>query len=47
MLRLGGARMPVCDWQQGRLGTAWVLLQKLLEFLIEEARGGMEVDQHW
>ncbi len=46
-MRCGGARMPVRRWRQGMIDTAWVLLKKLLEFLMEETRGGMEVDQHW
>jgi hypothetical protein len=47
MLRFGWTWMSVCDWQQGRIGTVWVLLKKLLEFLMEETGGGMKVDQHW
>ena len=47
VLRFGRAWMPVCDWQQGKIGSAWVLLKTLLEFLREETRGGMEVDEHW
>ncbi len=32
------------DWQQRQISAAWVLLKQLLEFLIEEAGRGMEVD---
>ena len=39
MLRFGRALMPVCHRHQGMSGTAWVLLKKLLEFLIEETSG--------